>query len=107
MEFRLPYDVFPGIFSSIDAYTKRMVHGWFDEHGSAPKWLDGMGDLTGYEDPPHWTKFKVVDERHNILLRGTLRVGLFSYQHEIGYAIANLLTNRGMPVQPGAQDQTD
>jgi len=25
---RLPFQIFPGIFSSIDAYTKRVVHAW-------------------------------------------------------------------------------
>ena len=32
----LPYQIFPGIFSSIDAYTKNVVHGWFDRHGDGP-----------------------------------------------------------------------
>ena len=26
VENRLPFQIFPGIFSSIDAYTKRVVH---------------------------------------------------------------------------------
>ena len=32
----LPYQIFPGIFSSIDSYTKKIVHGWFDRTGVAP-----------------------------------------------------------------------
>ena len=35
----IPYQIFPGIFSSIDSYGKRLVHGWFDRHQSAPPWL--------------------------------------------------------------------
>ena len=30
---RLPFQIFPGIFSSIDAYTKRVVHAWIDQNG--------------------------------------------------------------------------
>jgi len=43
---KLPFQIFPGIFSSIDAYTKRVVHGWIDELG-APAWLDEIGSITG------------------------------------------------------------
>ena len=28
---RLPWQIFPGIFSSIDSYSKKVVHGQFDE----------------------------------------------------------------------------
>lgn len=70
-EFRLPYTIFPGIFSSIDAYTKKVVHGWLDQEKSVPSWLSELGDIVGYKNPPHYSKFKVVDETTNILLRGT------------------------------------
>ena len=30
----LPFQIFPGIFSSIDAYTKRVVHSWIDRNSS-------------------------------------------------------------------------
>ncbi len=39
---QLPFQIFPGIFSSIDAYTKRVVHAWFDEFGKPPPWLKGL-----------------------------------------------------------------
>lgn len=68
--FRLPWQVFPGIFSSIDSFTKKVVHGYFDGHGCAPPWLAELGDLTGYIDPPHYSKFNYTDERHGILLTG-------------------------------------
>ncbi len=34
---KLPFQIFPGIFSSIDAYTKRVVHAWIDQNGGAPE----------------------------------------------------------------------
>lgn len=67
----LPYQIFPGIFSSIDSYGKRLVHGWFDRHQCAPPWLAALGDLQGYREPPHYSKFRVESRETNIVLRGT------------------------------------
>ena len=50
---QLPFQIFPGIFSSIDANTKRVVHVWIDGNGGAPFGLDELGVVTGYIDPPH------------------------------------------------------
>jgi hypothetical protein len=57
---KLPYQILPGISSSIDAYTKRIVHSWFARHHSAPQWLSDLGELTGFIPPPHWNKFNFV-----------------------------------------------
>ena len=70
-ENRLPYQVFPGIFSSIDSYTKRVVHAWIDRHRSAPIWLDGIGEVNGYIDPPHHSRFQMEIPRYDILLTGS------------------------------------
>ncbi len=67
----LPYQIFPGIFSSIDAYGKRLVHGWFDRHQSAPPWLRPLGNIAGYRNPPHYSKFSILDPDTNVVLRGT------------------------------------
>ena len=67
----LPYQIFPGIFSSIDSYGKRLVHGWFDRHKSAPPWLKDLGGVKGYRNPPHYSKFGIVDRASNVVLRGT------------------------------------
>jgi len=66
----LPYQIFPGIFSSIDSYTKNVVHGWFDRHGKPPDWLSPLGDIIGYIQPPHFSKFSFVDSKTGILLTG-------------------------------------
>ena len=71
VQFKLPYQIFPGIFSSIDSYGKRLVHGWFDRHGSAPPWLSGLGDIKGYRNPPHFSKFNVLHPETSILLTGS------------------------------------
>jgi len=67
---KLPFQIFPGIFSSIDAYTKRVVHAWMDQNGGAPVWLDGLGEVTGYIDPPHHSRFTMEVPEHDILLTG-------------------------------------
>lgn len=67
----LPYQIFPGIFSSIDSYTKKVVHGWFDRNGNAPPWLKDVGPIVGYKDPPHHSKFRILDAATGILLTGT------------------------------------
>lgn len=68
---KLPYQIFPGIFSSIDSYNKKVVHGWFDRHQSSPHWLRELGPVKGYQNPPHFTKFFVVDDETCVRLRGT------------------------------------
>ena len=68
---KLPFQIFPGIFSAIDSYGKNVVHGWFDRYGKAPAWLAPLGEVRTYKNPPHFTKFAVLDEETSILLRGT------------------------------------
>ena len=53
----LPYQSFPGIFSSIDVYNKRIVHQYFDREGSMPSWLECLGDAESYVNPPTYHKF--------------------------------------------------
>jgi len=66
---KLPWQIFPGIFSSIDSYSKKVVHGEFDK-GKAPQWLAPLGELKGYKDPPSAQKFRVPVEEHGLLLTG-------------------------------------
>lgn len=66
----LPYQIFPGIFSSIDSYTKKVVHGCFDRTGAAPAWLTELGPIRGYIEPPHHSKFQMLDGETGILLTG-------------------------------------
>ena len=42
----LPYQMgFPGIFSSIDAYTKNIVERYFNKNGKLPSWLKEIGEI--------------------------------------------------------------
>ena len=66
----LPYQTFPGIFSSIDRYNKLIVHGHFNREQALPSWLLQLGDVESYINPPHWRSFSVVDETTGVTLRG-------------------------------------
>jgi hypothetical protein len=59
---RLPWQIFPGIFSSIDSYSKKVVHGQFDR-SEMPGRLAPLGELKGYKDPPSAQRFRVPVER--------------------------------------------
>ena len=89
---RLPFQIFPGIFSAIDSYSKNVVHGWFDRHGKAPDWLGPLGEIRTYKSPPHYSKFTVLDEENAIVLRGTPD-GIFIMQ-DGSYAIIDYKTAR-------------
>lgn len=67
---KLPFQIFPGIFSSIDSYTKRVVYNIFDKFGESPSWLKDLGDVRGYIQSPHYSKFNILDRENNILLTG-------------------------------------
>ena len=81
---KLPYGVFPGIFASIDGFTKKAIHHIIDvanghpnrqikSNGSYyeyPDWLNQIGDITGYETIKHWSKSLYADEKSGITLSG-------------------------------------
>ncbi len=68
---KLPYQIFPGVFSSIDSYTKDIVHTWFDTHTEALPWLNPVGDIVKVKDSPHFSKFFIEDAELNTKLNGT------------------------------------
>ncbi|MFC1963562.1 PD-(D/E)XK nuclease family protein [Chloroflexota bacterium] len=67
---KLPFQIFPGIFSSIDSYTKNIINGYFDKYNRFPSWLGILGSLIGYKKSPHFSKFSIIDDDNNILLTG-------------------------------------
>ncbi|HWD93697.1 MAG TPA: PD-(D/E)XK nuclease family protein [Verrucomicrobiae bacterium] len=67
---KLPFQIFPGIFSSIDSYSKKITAAHFDLHGRSPRWFDGFGELGRPIAVPGWRAFQVVDQDTNIVLTG-------------------------------------
>lgn len=68
---KLPFQIFPGIFSSIDSYTKKVTNIHFDRHQRLPSWLEELVTMGKPVKVPHYSKFRVLDEESDVLLRGT------------------------------------
>jgi len=67
---RLPFQIFPGIFSSIDSYSKKVTISHFRHHGRVPQWFNAFGELGEPIPVPHWSRFQLLDPETNILLTG-------------------------------------
>ncbi len=67
---QLPWQGFPGIFSSIDRYTKQVILSHLRREGRLPPWMAAVGDSVEHLDPPHWSRFKATDHSTGVTLRG-------------------------------------
>jgi len=56
-----PPSIFPGIFSTLDAVTKRSAHRAFAEKGSPPKWLS-ISDAIEIEEGDTYFKLPIQDK---------------------------------------------
>ncbi len=70
MGFRIPYQIFPGIFSTIDSYSKKITWSHFAKYNKAPEWFAKIGKCRRVIPVPHHSKFYYVDERLGIKLTG-------------------------------------
>jgi hypothetical protein len=65
----MPFQVFPGIFSSIDSYTKKITRYYYEQHQIVPPWMKSLH----YEKPvkiPPINTFSVLHEKTGITIRG-------------------------------------
>jgi hypothetical protein len=67
---KLPWQIFPWIFSTIDSYSKKITWQYFEKHKKLPPWFKPFGNFTGLVPVPHWSKFFVVDSKTGIKLTG-------------------------------------
>jgi hypothetical protein len=68
----VPFQIFPGIFSTIDSYTRKIVHASFDQTGKPPSWLPILKNAFKYLKVPHWRQFKRVDPATGITVSGVM-----------------------------------
>ncbi|NPV55868.1 MAG: hypothetical protein HPY76_04220 [Anaerolineae bacterium] len=67
---KLPYQIFPGIFSSIDAYSKKIQAAHYQRESRLLPWFVEAG-LNGEPlKAPHWKAFNIVDEQSAVILTG-------------------------------------
>lgn len=65
--FALPM---PGIFSSIDAYEKNVVHAFMDKRGMLPPWFPNVGLVVNYVRGLHHSAFNFTDDATGMTLTG-------------------------------------
>ena len=66
----LPFAVFPGIFASIDTYSKKVTAAHFRSHGQLPYWFNNLGELGKPVRVPSWSRFQMLHDETNILVTG-------------------------------------
>lgn len=65
-----PPTVFPGIFSSIDSYSKKVLQAFLAQHQRIPYWFEQFG-LHGHPiKSPHFQWFKIPVRDGRLILRG-------------------------------------
>ena len=65
-----PWQIFPGIFSSIDSYAKRLIDHHFASAGSPPPWVAGLKDIVGLYPTETASSFFMIDPSTRIKLTG-------------------------------------
>jgi hypothetical protein len=70
LQFKLPWQIFPGIFSTIDSYSKKITWQYYKKHKTVPPWFKPFGKFTGLLPSPHHSKFFIVDKKTGIKLNG-------------------------------------
>jgi hypothetical protein len=73
-EGKLPFATgLPGIFSSIDSFTKKAVRNHFDLYGRLPDWFPEVGEVAELVPSRelHWSRFFREDPETRIRLHGT------------------------------------
>ena len=76
--WKTPYSIFPGIFSSIDGFSKRAILAYHAKHGHLPPWIAGQWADAVPLPTPHHSKFWMTDKETGIRLTGVpdLMLGL-------------------------------
>ena len=67
---KLPWQIFPGIFSTIDSYSKKITWQYFEKFKKVPPWFEPFGEFTNMLPVPGWSKFCIVDSQTGIMLTG-------------------------------------
>lgn len=66
----LPFQIFPGIFSSIDSYIKKITWSHYERDGRLPNWFKHFGEFGKPVKAPPRSQFYFIDEETNVQLTG-------------------------------------
>jgi hypothetical protein len=67
---KLPYQIFPGIFSSIDSYTKKVTNLNHSKHKKLPTWIEAFCGHGVPLDVPGYSRFCVCHRQTGVVLTG-------------------------------------
>jgi hypothetical protein len=70
LKCELPYQIFPGIFSSIDSYTKKITWSHYERDDKLPDWFKRFGDFEKPVKAPPRSQFNIIDKETNVQLTG-------------------------------------
>lgn len=68
--WKTPWAIMPGIFSSIDAFSKRAILAYFERHECFPPWISGRWSDARPIPTPHHSTFRLTDPKTGIVLTG-------------------------------------
>ena len=68
--WKSPWAIMPGIFSSIDAFSKRAILAYFERHRRFPPWIAGRWSDARPLPTPHHSTFRLTDPKTGIVLTG-------------------------------------
>ena len=90
--WRAPWAIMPGIFSSIDGFSKRAILASYEKNGHFPPWISGRWSDARPLPTPHHSTFRMTDPETGVVLTGIpdLMLGL----PRRGLAILDLKTAR-------------
>ncbi len=71
LRFDLPYERFPGVFGTIDRFTKSVVHRALGDTGRLPPWFPDVGPVASYERDLSVRRFRVWHEDLGVELVGS------------------------------------
>ena len=76
--WKSPWAIMPGIFSSIDAFSKRAILAFYEKNGHFPTWIAGRWAEARPLPTPHHSTFRLTDPETGIVLTGVpdLMLGL-------------------------------
>jgi len=70
LDYKLPFQIFPSIFSSIDSFTKKITWSHHERDGILPAWFENFGEFTRPVKAPGRSQFNFTDEETNVQLTG-------------------------------------
>ncbi len=68
--WKAPWAIMPGIFSSIDAYSKKAILAYFETNGHFPPWIAGRWAEARPLPTPHHSTFRMSDPETGVIVTG-------------------------------------